>query len=213
MANREPLYHEKALLPTDRVRWTEIATGVYALTDAMVIASADGTMIAGLDEITSALIGIDVVHHEVHEGEMFTVYLVDINLADDGTLMIRLQSTTKWPHITFTGACGGNATLELIENPTINVAGGALAERNNKRAGGETPTVTAFSDPTIAGGTVLVNAVIPGGTGGNSSGGFQRPDTEWIGERGEDYVVRLTNIAGNAQPASLVVNWYEESDN
>ena len=77
-----------------------------------------------------------------------------------------------------------------------------------------TAVTTAFRDPTIAGGTLLFNILIPGGTGGYSAGGSGAVivGTEWILAANQDYAIRLTNRAGTAQPMSLAAQWYEESD-
>lgn len=167
-----------------------------------------------IDDVTGALAVIPTVHHEVPEGEMFTTSYFLASIADDATIMIRLLTgATKFAHLTFFVSCGADAQIELLENPTIDTPGTELVEYNNKRTSSESAEVQAFHTPTITGGTVLLTALLPGGTGGNSSGGLLRANTEFNLKQEEDYVIRLTNIGGNNQPVSIIATWYEESSN
>jgi signal peptidase I len=91
-----------------------------------------------------------------------------------------------------------------------------MAERNMKRTSAEPGDVVVVRDPTVnAAGTLLLDSFLPGGTGGNAGGGFLglRANSEFILDPDKTYMVRLTNRAGTAQPASLLIQWYEESDN
>jgi len=60
------------------------------------------------------------------------------------------------------------------------------------------------------GGRVVTDFLVPGSTGGNSNGGVVRQNTEWVLALNTDYVIDLTNIAGNVQPLSIVAQWSEE---
>ncbi len=167
------------------------------------------------DDITGALQVIDTFHHEIHEGETFIASHLDINLADNGTLILHLAPGPTFSHLVFSGACGGDATVELMENPTI-TGGAAVNERNMKRTAAEPGDTVVLEDPTINNpGTMILDALIAGGTGGNAAGGFLglREQSEFILDPDKTYAVRLTNIAGNTKAASLIVQWYEESDN
>lgn len=155
-------------------------------------------------------------HHEIHEGRMFEVSYKTPDgspLADNATILIRLLTGVQECHTVFGGNVGGDAQGELLEAPTINTPGAAMTEWNMNRTSPHSATAQAFLDPTITGGALLFDAFIPGGTGGNASGGSGavRLGTEWILRPSTEYVIRLTNRAGNAQPASLAVQWYEET--
>jgi len=52
---------------------------------------------------------------------------------------------------------------------------------------------------------------ISGGTGGNSAGGEAALRDEWVLKPTEEYIIEVTNIAGNVQPCSLNVEYYEHS--
>ena len=153
-------------------------------------------------------------HHEVHGGSTYQVSYKspDANpIADDGTIEILIRCAAKEAHCTFEIAGGGDTEVVLIENPTVTDAGTGLTEHNMKRRSTKTATVTAFHTPTTAGGTTLHNSFEPGGVKNFASGGTARQSSEWMFEPNEDYLIRGINRAGNAQPMSIVVQWYEET--
>lgn len=170
------------------------------------------------DEITGALVTIDVVHHEIHEGELFSVSYKNPNatpIVDDGTIIFALTTGAKYAHLIGSAACGGDAQLELVEDAAF-TGGTAMTERNHKRTEGDAGnTVTVVRDPGAipTPGNVLEDLFLPGGTGGNAVGIEGGSRVEWILKPNSVYLLRLTNRAGNAQPGSLRAEWYEESDN
>lgn len=171
-----------------------------------------------IDEITGALVTIDVVHHEIHEGELFSVSYKAPDaspIADNGTIIFAITTGAKFCHLIGSGACGGDAQLELVEDATF-TGGTAMTERNRKRTegdGGNTAQVTRDPGAIPVAGNVLEDLFLPGGTGGNAVGIEGGNRVEWILKPNAIYLLRLTNRAGNAQPASLRAEWYEESDN
>ena len=201
---------------TARFRYVEISPGVYALATAAVLIrseTADGTQ---TDEITGALVTLDVVHHEVHEGEFFSVSYKTadgVPLADDATIVFAVRSATRYLHFQAFAACGGDSELEFYTGSTVQ-ADGALVVPNNHKLGAGASTVAARRDPTIAAaGTLRDHVFIPGGTGGASIGGDGGQRDEWIISLNTWAFARITNRAGNAQPGSLKATWYEERDN
>lgn len=167
---------------------------------------------------TDSMVVITVPHHEIHEGETWAASYKSPdagNIADDGTIVFAIQTGAMFVHMVFRAACGGDMETELREGAVIQNDGTAMAEYNKNRAigdGGNTATVVR--DPTINNaGTLIENEFIPGGTGGNAIGGAAVGRPEWILARGRTYLFRITNRAGNAQPMSLAIEWYEESEN
>lgn len=179
---------------------------------------AGGTVASGkTDGPTGASVVILYPHHEVHSGSMFEVSYKSPNatpVADDGTIVFLLQTGVKYDHLVFGGNAGGDAQLEFLEASGVTDAGTPMVEQNMNRTSVKVATTNAFHTPTIVGGTLLFDDFIPGGTGGNAAGGSGsvRPGTEWILAANQNYVIRLTNRAGNAQQMSLAVQWYEESE-
>jgi hypothetical protein len=85
--------------------------------------------------------------------------------------------------------------------------------RYNKNQGKSIVAVAAVTrQPTVTNnGVLLENDFLPGGTGGNSIGSSGGERDEWILDINRTYMYRLTNRAGNAQPMSLRIEWYEET--
>lgn len=185
-------------------------------THALVVAAYNVNHDFEFDDITGAQNVIDIVHHEIHEGEFFSVSYKtpdDGNLADNGTIVFALTAAVKYVHLQATAACGGDAEVEFYEVSTV-TGGTATTPRNHNRNGSDNSDVTVVRDPTVnAAGTLLEHAFLPGGTGGNAIGTVGNQRQEWILRPAITHVVRLTNRAGNAQPGSLAVTWYEESTN
>jgi hypothetical protein len=216
--NIDLLFHAEQLPADTRLRYRRIADGVYA---PVVFAEAELVLVPGdgetpqallTDDITGALVQIGVVHHEVHEGDTFIVSLASTAIANNANIAILLRTgNSRYGHLSWYVSAGGDAEFEFIESPTVTNAGTAMTEFNAKRYSTGTAQITAFHTPTVAGGTIIIDAIIGGGTGGTSAGGVLRSGAEIILSTNTDYLLRLTNIAGNAQPAGLVIEWYEES--
>lgn len=184
--------------------------------DGNLCVAISGTGGSTQDDITGALVTIDVVHHEIHEGEAFTIsYKSPDNspIADNGTIAFAITTTTKYCHFLGQGAMGGDAEIEFYEGADIS-GGTGTTVHNHKRVGGDATTVTVVRDPTVNdAGTLLEHFFIPGGRVGRAVGGIGDQRFEWILKLGTVYLIRITNRAGGAQPGSLSGGWYEESDN
>jgi hypothetical protein len=166
------------------------------------------------DETTGALTIITVPHHEIHEGETHLCSYKTPDgapLADNATIAFVVTVGAKECHMTAAGAVGGDFEGELREDVTY-TGGTAVAIFNKKRSSSEGATATVVRDPTITdAGTLLENRFVPGGTGPQAVGGVGGQRAEWILEPGRVYLYRITNRAGNNQPGSLVLEWYEET--
>ena len=151
------------------------------------------------------------VHHKVHDGESFQVWYWADDVADGSSVEILLRVNSEPAHAVFAGAAGGDATAHLIENPTVTAAGTALTAYNLNRTSSNTASTLAYHTPTVAAGTELVAQFMPGGAGPQASGGQAQSGSEWVLKPDEDYVCRITNISGQAQPLSIIVEWYEQA--
>lgn len=166
------------------------------------------------DELSGSLMVIAYEHHEVHEGKMFFASYKSpdgSDVADNATVRIQILTGARSCHLTFVCAAGGDAEESFYEGIT-STGGTALAAHNMNRRGTMTPSATPSLNPTVSAfGVRLENELLPGGTGGaNTPGGVARPGTEWILKTNTKYLVEITNRAGNAQPISIAVEWYEK---
>ena len=202
---------QRGVPDTMRTRYRDMGDSTHAL----VLATFDIAHAFEFDEIAGALNVIDIVHHEIHEGEFFSVSYKAPDaspIADNATIAFALTAATKYIHLEAVAAMGGDAEVEFYEASTV-TGGTATTPRNHKRTASDNSDVTVVRDPTVnVAGTLLENAFMPGGTGGNAIGIVGNQRQEWILRPAITYVVRLTNRAGTAQPGSLAVTWYEEGD-
>lgn len=171
------------------------------------------------DELTKQLIIIDFVHHEVHEGNTFQATQKTAEqgeIADDGVYdMLIITGDKAEPHMEFLGSGGGDFELEFYENTVVSNNGTQLDVQNMRRSlhGINLNTTLAFETPTVTNvGDLISCRFIPGGGGGGptAAGGVGREDTEWDLNVDTNYLIRLTNRAGTAQPMSILAQWYEE---
>lgn len=163
-----------------------------------------------VDKSTNATVTIDYPHHEIHDGELYEVYLYDATLANTASINIASPNPIgAEAHFTYDGGCGGDALLELLEGATI-TGGDAVVPRNMNRNYDDS-TLAAVTNTTLGGTpTTLVAEFLPGGQRQQATGasGGSRVGLEWITDPTKSYAVRITNISGAEKPASIVVNFY-----
>lgn len=168
------------------------------------------------DEITGALAVIDIVHHEAHEGELFSAGYMSphaVPVADDGNIDVVITTGVRYCHAIAQGSFGGDFEGYLYEEADI-TGGVAIPVRNHKRVGGIATTVTAVHSPVVNDvGTLLESAFVPGGSRNFDPGSTSGQRSEWILRPNTIYLYRLTNRAGSAQQGSLGIIWYEETNN
>ncbi len=167
----------------------------------------------GLDKVQGGLLTISVPHHEVHEGEMWSVSHAEAELVDDATLILgwEVAADVVW-HVTMDVGCGGDATAEFIEGPAITDKV-AHAVYNMNREIGDTGAPTVWIDPTLADDTtILADIALPGGikTFASSAAAGTRPGLEWDCNESTTYAFRLTNLAAATKMAYMSLNFYIE---
>lgn len=181
----------------------------------VVVTNSDGTPRL-VDELTSALVVIDNAHHEIHEGETAIVSYKSPDaspLADNATIAFLITTGAREAHVVARLGFGGDCEIEIYEGTTYTGGTGTamtvLAKNRNLplRAG----YATVRRDITVTGvGTLLFNFFFPGGSGGNAQGVSDDTRDEWPFKPSTNYMIRVTNRAGNAQPGALAIEWYEE---
>jgi len=170
-----------------------------------------------VDTINRARVTIAFQHHEVHEGNHYTVAVVDTDVDIAGPKYVRITAPDTATRIHFMGVASadGASLVEFYEDPTILAGGTALVEHNNNRNSVNVATATALEDTTTQApnndGTLLFAGRI-GGTGLASTrfAGSVADREEWILNQGEDYLVKVTVDADNTEVA-IVLTWYEVS--
>ncbi len=162
-------------------------------------------------EEEGAWIALDLAHKRVHLGQVWHAGTVTTSLANNGTLILNVASGTAQPHMLYTTAAGGNATLAIIEGGTISGTAAVTAYNRNRDISGA-PAAVISGGGTVTGGTAIFKFFLPGGTGGVKAGGADRASTEFVGRESKVYSFALVNISGGAVPASVQVDFYEVSE-
>ena len=169
---------------------------------------------SNLDEVAKVPIGIDYVHHEVHEGKTYQSSYKSpegSDVADNGNITFLIVTGDRLCHIVFMGAAGGDTESLLYEGVTTSDDGTPIFVHNMNRNGIMTPSTAVYVTPTISDtGLTLHNSLISGGTGPHSGGGQARTNTEWILKPNLKYAARMINRSGCATPMSFIAQWYEK---
>ena len=166
----------------------------------------------GIDVSVSGAQVIDILHHEIHEGEAWELDLTDLALADDASIGILLTvGSGVEAHIEVAATAGGDAELFIYEQPTVVAIGTNLVPINLNRSINATSASTASYGVTVSDyGTTIADRIIAGGTKSFSSGGGGGSREETILRNGYQYFIRLENEGGAAKVAGLHLVWYEE---
>lgn len=162
------------------------------------------------DEIAGALATIDIVHHEIHEGEYFTSSHVETSVGNGVNLDVRILTGAGGLHLAAVINAGGQCTVTLYENPTIS-GGNGMTVFNNYRAKGEANApFQAFSAPTVtATGAALLTNLIAGGTSVQTRvGANARPGDEVILLPSRNYLLRINNSSGSSIAIGVVISGY-----
>lgn len=176
-------------------------------------AKVDGTYEpVSLDEITRALITLDYVHHEVHEGVMYST--TDTVAANTTTVkwQIHTANTTKYAHLVFNLSCTGEATF-LVTEGSDRTDGTALEEVNRRRVGVPNVAETIVTRTPTGGstdGALTIFSTRSGITGVAAKAiesGAARAENEWILKPNTKYVISITTYADVYVTCKL--DWYE----
>ena len=163
---------------------------------------------------------IDCVHDHIHVGNSWH-YPFYATAPDDGPtgILIDLTNATKEAHITFAPiSVGGDMRIELWEN-TTHSNGTLQTPQNRHRVKADAGLYPDFP-PNEAeiwvpvfdgadGSPMLTQIFVPGGALLITQGGASSESNEWVLRPGVKYLVKVTNLAGNPQPVSIGINWYE----
>lgn len=167
-----------------------------------------------IDADVGGLIVTDHVHHEIHEGEMFTASYVlphGSELGNDTSFDMLVSTSTKIPHLFGTVSVGGDAEILWYEGTTTTDDGTEITVYNMNRNSSEAPVEDVFYTPTIDTiGTLLQHVFTPGGSGPQAGGGATRNTSEWLLKPSTKYLLRVTNRSGSAYMLSVHFEWYSE---
>ena len=177
-----------------------------------------GTDVApiGYDTTVSAVVAIDVLHREIHEGNAFTANTTQLALADDASISIVLTASTKELHCFISGAAEGDAGIFVYKDAVLATAGTELTPSGLNWSIDTTTlttrtSATCVTTPTMSSyGTQKDSWLIIGGSGNKTSGGAHSGRYEYVVPEGSNIHVRLENEGGAAKDCALHIDYYEE---
>ena len=172
---------------------------------------SDNTAVAGIDSIANTLETIELEHHEVHEGNFYTIsdYDNDVDIIAPKYWHLKTPDTVKRIHIKMEVGANGADLVEFFETPTLTGNGTALTPKNNDRNSANATTLLVYYDPTVtADGTRITADLI--GTNNNKTiiGGSIRNGAEFILKRNTSYLVKFSPVADNTK-ATFKAEFYE----
>lgn len=161
-----------------------------------------------------SVVMVDKMHHEVHEGNAWTVNDMDSALSTNDTTAWLFQGGAIDAHvaINMNAALSGIVRLYQLAGAVAD-SGVALATINLNRHNGDTSTMRWYQESGInlTGSTTLDVAFLGGGTVANRIGGSTRSANEWvIPERGI-YAIVFTSL-NNTNYVVMNAEYYEHSD-
>lgn len=137
---------------------------------------------------------------QLRAGVLFSVDL-DSTATPGNSINLRLLTGSLPTQIEIRVAAAGEAQSVLIEAPTITVPGTPLAVINRNRVSGSSAELSAFSEPTHSGGTIISDELIPIDSVSNLGDFILAPATE--------YVLEVTHLSGGPNELAIDVQFTE----
>ena len=170
----------------------------------------------GQDTLSKSHKTISFVHHEIHEGNHYTVYCRS-TASDTQTVRMIVRTSTGSPHShsVFIVSARKGVELSLYEGST-NVAGGTtLTAYNNNRNSTNTPNavIKVIQNPTVGATGTRIDDLQLGSSDVNPAnpglGGDQTNRIEWMLKEDSTYEIRAESLGAN-NIIILKNIWYEE---
>ena len=168
-------------------------------------------------------IWIDVAHHEIHEGDTFSVIASDTAAAATDTVQLYINTAAaatpqKRHHLTLSHYGSGEHSVVITEGITFTSGGAAFVPVNRRRDSAKTTSSQAVR----VGGDNLTGGVLQytGGTAiwteligaGRGTGGTTRGIEEWILDANTGYIFEIIAVAAGGIGVGISANWYEHTD-
>jgi len=180
----------------------------------------DSTRHQEFDPLFKAPLWIDIAHHEVHEGDMYSSIIYDEDAANGHVIQIYFKTPAvadpqKRVHMTFAHEGSGEHQYQVIEGVTYS-AGGADTDPLNRRRDSGATSMQEFKLGSTKSSNVITytggSAIWEDWSGaGKTTGGENRGTQEWILAPNVEYIVVLTSKAAGIL-LSQDVTFYEHTD-
>lgn len=157
---------------------------------------------------------IDRVHAEVHDGDFYSITTYG-TLTANQVLRLLIDTQNKNQHYFGEVYTSGPIVLNLYEGCYASATAGLISVNNKNRTSSHVAVLKCYSTVAITtNGTMLINAMIVGNTGGGvgqnavvASTNNIREGSEWILKKNTNYLLSITNTAS----ASIFYNYIAET--
>jgi hypothetical protein len=158
------------------------------------------------------LITSDAVHRDIHNGEVFTVSKTFVGVANSAYARIRIKaSATKSTHFVASVVVEGKCYLKTYVNSTYTDNGTAFTPFNRNTSSSKTYGGNVYHTPTVnVLGSLRADDLTNGGIGPQSAGASVLGALETVLKPGDDILIELQNVSGQAKDLNIIVNLYEE---
>lgn len=150
------------------------------------------------------LIVIAVEHARIHEGRLFTgnkMWDSTAKVAAGASVdLMFTTSATKAPHFIADIEAGGDAEIYIYESTQA---------YRNRRSATVSETIIVHSPTVTSVGTLIDASLLAGGGGKKSVGGSGGFGGEFVTAYSTNYLIRVKNTSGAAQPINIIVWLYE----
>lgn len=156
---------------------------------------------------------MDIVHHEIHEGNSWTFTDGPTTLAAAASREILIIAGASDVHFEEVVDASLSGLLYIYEGTTYSAPGTAVTVTARNRANVQACTTLVYHTPTLtATGTLLaVHQVGTSSTGGRTGESASSDRAEWILDAGKKYLLRFTADANNTRTI-IRGDWYHAHD-
>lgn len=185
------------------------------------------------DSKFKAAIVQEIAHSEIHEGQSFYTFF-DNNMTNTGEMTViafNLPPGVKRMHVFFFASSTALTQVSLYESPSVDVDEGTQKDIQNRDFNSSNPSqltsiettpvankVTLYDETQAAGANISKTTekwhedIGQSGNPATQSGGQNRGDKELILENGKQYAFIAESLDDNDNHVSLIVSWYEHTD-
>ena len=203
----------KIILPILLVIGFAFGQSNLGITDGQV--TMQNNAIDAFDDVGGAIVTIDFVHHEIHEGDHFiTAGAFSLGSTDTALVVLDVADTTKRTHLIYTLNTVASTTIDLFEGGDYARAPDAITAYNSDRdSSTESVRDTLFvihNDSTLVDRYNTLMFTYEVGAGQKTTGELGRGQ-ELILASDSTYFWRITsNAASNI--VGYILEWYEHTD-
>ena len=163
------------------------------------------------DDVDSSLVGIDLPHHKIHEGETWKV-IDPYTFAGAGTRIWKITTGAVDAHLVIRISSNVAYRVTLYENPTLGTATWTDKTSYNCNRNSSNAAITTVKQENVigtynSGTTIIADELVGSAAPSGRFGGTSRSEAEIILKRSEDYGLHI--VATGAGDVSPVFEWYE----